>query len=114
MEPQDNVQTSQEISKKKIHWGNVAVLIILLVILGIISLYFLTDESVIRNCNAPEDCGIYDVFYVTGQGYICANSELISDNSIKTKAKMFKYASRNSIKEQPEECICEQNVCEMK
>lgn len=98
--------------KKKFIRFDVIILIILIVAAGIIVSYFIRDSSVVGQCNTNDDCGAYNVFYMKGTGYVCANKIIVQDSSIKTRVLMFKYASKKATPEQPTACSCIQNQCE--
>jgi len=99
--------------RKKISWPNIVVLVILLILLGIVGSYFLSDESKVGLCEQASDCGQYNVFYIKGEGYLCANNNVVEGGSIKTKVLMFKYATKKAIGSVPESCSCVQNTCEV-
>ena len=101
----------EEYRRKKISFGSILIFIILLLIFGVIISYFFTDESPLGKCNTIEDCSKYSVFYIKGNGYVCANNQLAVDDSLKTKAMMFKYASKNNVKYEPDYCMCVENIC---
>lgn len=99
--------------KRKISKLNIIILVILLIALGVLIAYFLKDESVLGNCESSEDCGRYNVLYIKGEGYVCANNLEAGDSSIKTKVLMLKYACKKAVKNEPSDCSCTQNQCEI-
>ena len=101
-----------EPKKRKVSRANIFVLVILLIILGIIALYFLSNESKIANCEIADDCGIYNVFYINGNGYLCANNDMAKSNSFKLRVLMFKYANKKALDSEPLNCLCSSNKCE--
>ncbi|MEK6844756.1 MAG: hypothetical protein AABX44_00715 [Nanoarchaeota archaeon] len=105
-------QATEQPKKRKIPVGSVIILIILLVIIGVAVYYFLGDESELGNCSLADECGRYNVFYIQGQGYVCANDQVVGENTIKTKLLMFKYASKKAIITEPAECSCVESQCE--
>src|SRR3989344_8554043 len=112
----DNASETQEIEqpqKRKISIGNVIILIILLVIIGVAAYYYLGDESELGDCSLADECGRYNVFYVQGQGYVCANNQIVGESAIKTKLLMFKYASKKAVVGEPEGCSCVESQCEI-
>ena len=109
----EETEQIQEPKKRKISAGNVIILIILLAILGVATYYFLGDESELGNCSLADECGKYNVFYIQGQGYVCANDQVVGENTIKTKLLMFKYASKKAITNEPTGCACVESQCEI-
>lgn len=101
------------VEKKKISVGNIIILVVLLIVVGVIVSYLFQDESTLGQCDESSDCGRYNVFYIKGQGYVCANDQSIADTSIKTKMLLFKYASKKAIKDAPSGCLCSANRCEV-
>ena len=99
--------------KIKVSIGGVIILIILLAIMGIAVYYYSGDESKLGNCSLADDCGKYNVFYIQGQGYVCANNQVVGENTIKTKLLMFKYASKKAVATEPAGCSCIENQCEI-
>jgi len=106
-------QTLEQPKKRKISIGNIIILIILLVIIGVAAYYYLGDESKLGNCSLADECGKYNVNYISGQGYVCANEQVVGENTIKTKLLMFKYASKKAIVNEPTECSCVESQCEL-
>lgn len=98
--------------KKKFRF-DLIVLIILLIAAVFVASYFFKDSSAVGKCNSDKDCGAYNVFYMKGSGYVCANSVSAQDNSIKTRVLLFRYASKKAVQEEPTGCSCIQNQCEM-
>ncbi len=98
--------------KKKISITNVIFLALLLVILGIILAFLFMDHNVVGQCNDTNECGTYEVFYIQGQGFVCANDEIVTKGSFQTKMLMFKYASKKAINNEPSGCSCIENQCE--
>ena len=112
----DNASETQEIEqpkKRKISIGNVIILIILLAIIGVAGYYYFGNESELGNCSLADECGRYNVFYIKGQGYVCANDQVVGENTIKTKLLMFKYASKKAITNEPAGCSCIESQCEI-
>ena len=109
----EKTEQNQEQKKRKISVGNIIVLIILLAILGVTAYYFLGDESELENCSLADECGKYNVFYIQGQGYVCANNQVVGEDTIKTKLLMFKYASKKAITTEPAGCSCIESKCEV-
>ncbi len=113
----DNLPEEQEIEqnqkKRKISIGNIILLIILLAIIGMGAYYFSGDESELGTCSLADECGRYNVFYIKGQGYVCANDQVVGENTFKTKLLMFKYASKKAIADEPAGCSCIENQCEI-
>ncbi|MDP2673099.1 MAG: hypothetical protein Q8O84_04775 [Nanoarchaeota archaeon] len=109
----EETERGREQKKKKISIGNVIILIILLAILGVAAYYFLGDESELGNCSLADECGRYNVFYIKGQGYVCANDAVVGEDTIKTKLLMFKYASKKAIVDEPAGCSCVEEQCEI-
>ena len=107
-------ESQTEPKKRKISILNIIFLIILLAIIGITAYYFSGDESELGKCSLADECGRYNVFYIKGQGYVCANDQVVGENTIKTKLLMFKYASKKAIATEPEECSCIESQCEVK
>ena len=103
----------REQKKRKISIVNVIILIILLAIIGVAAYYYLEDESELGNCSLADECGKYNVFYIQGQGYVCANDQTVGEDTIKTKLLMFKYASKKAIVDEPVECSCVESRCEV-
>lgn len=99
--------------KKKISIVNIIILVVLLIVLGIFISYYIQDESNLGQCQTQEDCGMYNVFYMKGQGYVCANDQTVAESSFKKQILMFKYASKKAIKDEPTGCLCTQNQCEV-
>jgi len=108
----EKTEQNQEQKKRKISVGNIIVLIILLAILGVTAYYFLGDESELENCSIADECGKYNVFYIQGQGYVCANNQVVGEDTIKTKLLLFKYASKKAITTEPAGCSCLESRCE--
>ncbi len=113
----DNIsETSEsqppESKKRKVSVLNIIILAVLLIIIGVAGYYFLGDESELGNCSSADECGKYNVFYITGQGYVCANDKIVGEGAIKTKLLMFKYASKKAILDEPAECSCIESQCE--
>mgnify|MGYP001592967070 FL=1 len=108
----EETERGREQKKIKISIGSVIILIILLVLIGVAVYYFLGDESKLGNCSLADECGRYNVFYIQGQGYVCANDQVVGENTIKTKLLMFKYASKKAIITEPAECSCVESQCE--
>ena len=114
----DNLSETQEPpttepKKKKVSVFNIIILIILLIIIGIAIYFYSGDESELGKCSLADECGKYNVFYITGQGYVCANDQVVGEGAIKTKLLMFKYASKKAIIDEPAECFCVENRCEI-
>ena len=99
--------------KRNISIFNIIILIILLALIGMAVYYFLGDESELGKCSLADECGRYNVFYIKGQGYVCANNEVVGEGTIKTKLLMFKYASKKAITNEPVDCSCVENQCEV-
>ena len=113
MEPDNLSETKIEQPKKrKVSVFNIIILIIFLVILGIAIYYYSGNESELGKCSSADECGRYNVFYIQGQGYVCANDQLIGEGAIKTKLLMFKYASKKAIVDEPVGCQCVEEQCE--
>ena len=112
----DNLSETQpseiEQPKKKVSIANMIFLIILLIILGIAAYYFFGNPSELGECSLADECGRYNVFYIKGQGYVCANNEVVGEGTIKTKLLMFKYASKKAIINEPAGCQCVEEQCE--
>ena len=112
----DNLSETQppeiEQPQRKVSIVNIIILIILLIILGIAGIYLLKDPSELGKCSSADECGRYNVFYIKGQGYVCANDQLIGEGAIKTKLLMFKYASKKAIVDEPVGCQCVEEQCE--
>ena len=116
IQPQAQEQKKLEIEnreRKNVPIGGIILLVVLLIFLGFITFYFFADYSELGECAQTDDCAGYNVFYIKGEGYICGNSQIIEDSSIKTKILMFRYASKNAVEEMPEGCPCIQNKCEV-
>mgnify|MGYP001567959645 FL=1 len=114
MEPDNLSETKIEQPKKrKVSVFNIIILIIFLVILGIAIYYYSGNESELGKCSSADECGRYNVFYIQGQGYVCANDQVVGENTIKTKLLMFKYASKKAIANEPAGCSCIENQCEV-
>ncbi|MEK6817478.1 MAG: hypothetical protein AABX80_01625 [Nanoarchaeota archaeon] len=113
----DNLSETQlpeiEQPKRKVSIANMIFLIILLIILGIAAYYFFGNTSELGECSLADECGRYNVFYINGQGYVCANNEIVGEGAIKTKLLMFRYASKKAIVDEPEGCSCVENQCEV-
>ena len=97
--------------KKKFIRLDTIILLILIIVALIIASYFLKSTKPIGNCESSEDCGMYNVFYMKGEGYVCANKAISQDGSIKTRVLMFRYASKNANSEKPNGCSCIENQC---
>lgn len=112
--PENKIENSEQEQpkKRKISIGSIVILIILLVIIGVAAYYFLGDESKLGNCTLADECGKYNVFYISGQGYVCANDQVVGENTIKTKLLMFKYASKKAIANESAGCSCVESQCE--
>lgn len=108
------LQTIEKPNKRKVSLFNIIFLIILLIIIGIAIYYSSGNESELGKCSSADECGKYDVFYITGQGYVCANNEVVGEGAIKTKLLMFKYASKKAVVGEPTECSCIENQCNVK
>lgn len=104
--------TEAEPKKRKVSIFNIILLIAFLVVIGVAVYYYSGDEYQLGDCSLDEECGKYDIFYVTGQGYVCANDEVVGENAIKNKLLMFKYASRRATVDEPIECACIESQCE--
>ena len=102
-----------EIKKKKVSIFNLIFLVILLALIGIAVYYYFGDESELGNCSLADECGRYNVFYIKGQGYVCANDQVVGEDTIKTKLLMFKYASKKAIINEPTGCSCVESQCEI-
>ena len=98
--------------KRKISAMNIIILIILLALIGVAVLYYLGDASKLGQCSSKEECGRYNVFYISGQGYVCANDQTAGESSIRTKILMFKYASKKATTNEPTDCSCVESQCE--
>ncbi len=108
------IQTSQEMpQKKKVSIGTIIIFVILLIILGVVGSYFLSDETQLGDCEDSEDCRIYNVFYIKGEGYVCVNDLKATDTSVKTKVLMLKYAGKNAVESEPAGCLCTAGKCEV-
>src|SRR3989338_126257 len=106
-------ETSEEQPKKrKISAMNIIILIILLGLISVAVLYYLGDASKLGQCSSKEECGRYNVFYISGQGYVCANDQTAGESSIRTKILMFKYASKKATTNEPADCSCVESQCE--
>lgn len=103
---------TEQPQKRKVSALNIIFLIILLAIIGIAIFYFSGDESELGDCSLADECGKYNIFYITGQGYVCANDQAVGENTIKNKLLMFKYASKNAVANEPAECSCVESQCE--
>ncbi len=99
--------------KRKVSLFNIIILIMLLIIIGIAIYYYSGNESALGNCSLADECGRYNIFYITGQGYVCANNEVVEEGKIKTKLLMFKYASKKAVTNEPAGCLCLENSCEI-
>lgn len=99
--------------KKKIPWTNIIILIILLTLIGIFIGIYSQDENQLGICKSADDCGRYNVFYMKGSGYVCANDEVISSKTFKSKILMFRYASNKAVDQAPESCSCIEAQCEV-
>ncbi len=106
----DNTQTSKP--KRKISKVNIAILVILLILLGLFISVYVQNESQLGECQSKNDCGRYNVFYIKGNGYVCANDQVVGEKSIKSKILMFKYASNKAVVNEPSGCSCVENQCE--
>jgi len=113
MQTMSSQNFSREPKRKKISTANIIVFFILLVILGIIALFFFSDESKVGNCTTADDCGIYNIFYISGDGYVCASKGMAESSSFKSKVLMFKYASKKAIESEPKNCLCSSAQCEI-
>ncbi|MBS3124583.1 hypothetical protein J4437_08215 [Candidatus Woesearchaeota archaeon] len=111
-ETSQTLPTEQNQKKRKVSAFNIIILVILLAIIGIAIFYFFGDESKLEACSLADECGRYNVFYISGQGYVCANDQAVGENTIKNKLLMFKYASKNAAANEPAECSCIENQCE--
>jgi len=99
--------------RKKVSAMNIIILIILLALIGVAVLYYIGDASKLGQCSSKDDCGRYNVFYISGQGYVCANDQTAGESSIRTKILMFKYASKKATTNEPADCSCVENRCEV-
>ena len=106
-------ERGREPKKRKISAMNIIILIILLALIGVAVLYYLGDASKLGQCSSKEECGRYNVFYISGQGYVCANDQTAGESSIRTKILMFKYASKKATTNEPADCSCVENRCEV-
>ena len=101
------------VGKKKIPWGTIFILAILLILLGLFLAAYVQDESQLGVCEAEDECGRYNVFYIKGSGYVCASDAVMGQNSIKNRILMFKYASQKAIDAEPSGCSCVESQCEV-
>ena len=108
------VEEIESNEKRKFPIFSVLFLIILVGGLLTIGVLLLKDENQIAQCDTENDCGRYNVNYLKGKGYICANDAIVADSSAKVKTMMFKYASRNAVEDEPSGCSCVNNLCEIK
>lgn len=99
--------------KIKVSVFNIIILIILLAILIIAGAYLFGNPSELGKCSSTDECGRYNVFYIQGQGYVCANDQVIGEGKIKTKLLMFKYAFKKAVKNEPAGCQCIEEQCEL-
>ncbi|MBI2004362.1 hypothetical protein HYS72_02765 [Candidatus Pacearchaeota archaeon] len=111
-EPSAGESSEEQPKKRKISMGNIIILIILLAIIGVAVYYYLGNESELGNCSSANECGRYNVFYISGEGYVCANDQTVGEGTIKTKLLMFKYASKKATTNEPADCSCIENQCE--
>ncbi len=101
------------LKKRKVSLFNIIFLIILLTLIGISALYYSGDESKLNPCTLADECKRYNIFYITGQGYVCANEQIVGNSGIKEKILMFKYASKKAVTNEPAGCLCLENSCEI-
>ncbi len=98
---------------KKKPWAGIILLIILLVLGGIAVSWFLADKEILAECEVADDCKVFNVNYISGQGYVCADADRETDESFKTKILMFRYARENAVLEKPSGCLCINNSCKI-
>jgi len=99
--------------KRKVSAFSIIILIAFLIILGIAAYYFFGDYSELGKCSTAGECGRYNIFYISGQGFVCANDEAAGKNNLKTKLLMFRYASKNAAAGEPAGCSCVESQCEV-
>jgi len=92
-------------------------IIIFLILLAIFIGIYVQNESEIGVCQKSSDCGSFKVWYMRGDGYVCANDAIASSIheriNIRLSILMFKYSLKKAVQLPPTACSCVKNQCEI-